>query len=200
VTIEVALVVFAYVSGSLPTAYLLVRLMTGKDVRATGSGNVGATNALRTAGWKVGVVVTVIDLLKGAIPVWLMSRFNPESGWVAGAMLAAVLGHCYPVWLKFKGGKGVATCFGAFLVIAPLSALAALGLWIVILVVSRWVALASMVASASFPLILKLIDHPDMVTLVSVSAAAVIIILRHSSNIRGILNGTEVKTSDDSWR
>ncbi|MDX2436388.1 MAG: glycerol-3-phosphate 1-O-acyltransferase PlsY [Acidobacteriota bacterium] len=199
-TIEIALVVLAYVSGSLPTAYLLVRLMTGKDVRASGSGNVGATNALRTAGWKVGVVVTIIDLLKGAIPVWLMSRFNPESGWVAAAMLAAVLGHCYPVWLKFKGGKGVATCFGAFLVIAPLSALAALGLWIVVLVVSRWVALASMVASASFPLILKLIDHPDMVTLVSVSAASVIIILRHSSNIRRILTGTEVRTDDDSWR
>ncbi len=197
---EVALVVFAYFLGSMPTAYLLVRLMTGKDVRATGSGNVGATNALRTAGWKVGAVVTVIDMLKGAIPVWLMYRFNPESGWVAAAMLAAVLGHCYPVWLKFKGGKGVATCFGAFLVIAPLSALAALGLWIVVLVISRWVALASMVASASFPLILKLIDRPDMVTLVSVSAAAVIIILRHSSNIRGILTGTEVKTSDDSWR
>ncbi len=199
-TVEIALVVLAYVSGSLPTAYLLVRLMTGKDVRASGSGNVGATNALRTAGWKVGVVVTIIDLLKGAIPVWLMSRFNPESSWVAAAMLAAVLGHCYPVWLKFKGGKGVATCFGAFLVIAPLSALAALGLWIVVLVVSRWVALASMVASASFPLILKLIDHPDMVTLVSVSAASVIIILRHSSNIRRILTGTEVRTDDDSWR
>ena len=197
---EIALVVFAYFLGSLPTAYLLVRLMTGKDVRATGSGNVGATNALRTAGWKVGAVVTAIDLLKGAIPVWLMSRFNPESGWVAAAMLAAVLGHCYPVWLKFKGGKGVATCFGAFLVIAPLSALAAFVLWVVVLVISRWVALASMVASASFPLILKLIDRPDMVTLVSVSAAAVIIILRHSSNIRGILTGTEVKTSDDSWR
>jgi len=200
VRFEIALVACAYVLGSLPTAYLLVRLMTGKDVRATGSGNVGATNALRTAGWKVGVAVTTIDVMKGAIPVWLMTRFNPESGWVAAAMFAAVLGHCYPVWLKFKGGKGVATCFGAFLVIAPLSALAALVLWVVALVVSRWVALASMVASASFPLILKLIDRPDMVTLVSVSAAAVIIILRHSSNIRGILTGSEVKTSDDSWR
>lgn len=197
---EIVLVALAYVLGSLPTAYLLVRLMTGKDVRTTGSGNVGATNALRTAGWKVGVVVTIIDVMKGALPVWLMSRFNPESGWIAAAMLAAVLGHCYPVWLKFKGGKGVATCFGAFVVIAPLSALAALVLWVVVLVISRWVALASMVASAAFPLILKLIDRPDMVTLMSVSAAAVIIILRHSSNIRGILSGSEVKTGDDSWR
>jgi glycerol-3-phosphate acyltransferase PlsY len=200
VIFEIFLVALAYVLGSLPTAYLLVRLMTGKDVRTTGSGNVGATNALRTAGWKVGVVVTIIDVMKGALPVWLMSRFNPESGWIAAAMLAAVLGHCYPVWLKFKGGKGVATCFGAFVVIAPLSALAALVLWVVVLVISRWVALASMVASAAFPLILKLIDRPDMVTLMSVSAAAVIIILRHSSNIRGILSGSEVKTGDDSWR
>lgn len=198
--IELVLVAFAYVLGSLPTAYLLVRLMTGGDVRASGSGNVGATNALRTAGWKIGVAVTAIDLFKGAIPVLLMERYNPESGWVAAAMLAAVVGHCFPVWLKFKGGKGVATGFGAFLVIAPLSALAAFGLWIVILVAFRWVALASMVASASFPLILKLIDQPDRVTLMSVSAAAILIILRHSSNIRKLLAGTEIKVDDDSWR
>lgn len=197
---EIALVVFSYVLGSLPTAYLLVRLMTGDDVRYTGSGNVGATNALRTAGWRVGVAVTVIDMLKGAIPVWLMEQYNPESGWVAAAMLAAVVGHCFPVWLKFRGGKGVATGFGAFLVIAPLSALAALALWIVVLVISRWVALASMVASASFPLVLKLIDRPDKVTLMSVSAAAVLIILRHNSNIRKMLAGSEVKVGDDSWR
>ena len=198
--IELVLVAFAYVLGSLPTAYLLVRLMTGGDVRASGSGNVGATNALRTAGWKIGVAVTAIDLFKGAIPVLLMERYNPESGWVAAAMLAAVVGHCFPVWLKFKGGKGVATGFGAFLVIAPLSALAAFGLWIVILVAFRWVALASMVASASFPLILKLIDQPDRVTLISVSAAAILIIIRHNSNIRKLLAGTEIKVDDDSWR
>jgi len=197
---EMALVALAYVLGSLPTAYLLVRLMTGGDVRTSGSGNVGATNALRAAGWKVGVAVTAIDVLKGVVPVWLMERYNPESGWVAAVMLAAVVGHCFPVWLKFKGGKGVATGFGAFLVVAPLSALAAFGLWIVVLVLSRWVALASMVASASFPLILKLIDRPDRVTLISVSAAAILIILRHSSNIRKMLAGTEIKVDDDSWR
>ena len=98
------LVAFAYLMGSLPTAYLLVRLMTGDDVRRTGSGNVGGTNALRIAGWKVGVAVTLIDVVKGALPVWLMMRFNPESGWFAAAMLTAVLGQCYPVWLKFRGG------------------------------------------------------------------------------------------------
>jgi glycerol-3-phosphate acyltransferase PlsY len=200
VRIELLVVVFAYFVGSLPTAYLIVRLMTGEDVRRQGSGNVGGTNALRTAGWRAGVAVTLIDIAKGAIPVWLTARFNPESGWVAAAMLAAVVGHCYPVWLKFRGGKGVATGFGAFLVIAPLSALAVLPVWILVLAISRWVALASMVASACFPLVLKLIDRPDVVTLVAVSAAAVLIIFRHSSNIRKMLSGEEVKVGDDSWR
>lgn len=197
---ELMIVALAYFLGSLPTAYLLVRLMTGHDVRRKGSGNVGGTNALRTAGWKVGVAVTIIDMAKGAIPVWLMQRFNPESGWIAAAMLAAVVGHCYPVWLKFQGGKGVATGFGAFMVLAPLSALAAFGLWVVVLLIWRWVSLASMTASASFPLILKLIDNPDVVTLTAVSAAAILIILRHSSNIRNMVAGTEAKVGDDSWR
>jgi glycerol-3-phosphate acyltransferase PlsY len=200
VKIELLLVLFAYLLGSLPTALVVVRLFTGDDIRRKGSGNVGATNALRAAGWKAGVVVTVIDVAKGAVPVWLMMLYNPESIWIAAAMLAAVLGHCYPVWLKFRGGKGVATGFGAFLVVAPLSALAALALWFIVLVIWRWVSLASMVASASFPMILKMIDKPDLVTLVAVSAAAVLIILRHGSNIRNMLAGKEVKVGDDAWR
>jgi glycerol-3-phosphate acyltransferase PlsY len=200
VTGELILVLMAYLLGSLPTALLLVRLMTGEDVRQKGSGNIGGTNALRAAGWKAGVAVTLIDIGKGALAVALMQRYNPESVWVAAAMLAVVIGHCYPVWLKFRGGKGVAAGFGAFVVVAPLSAAAALVVWFLVLVISRWVALASMVASAVFPLALKLIDKPDMVTLVSVSAAAVLIIFRHSSNIRKMLTGEEVKVGDDSWR
>ena len=165
---ELVLVAIAYLLGSLPTALVVVRLMTGKDVRRMGSGNIGGTNALRAAGWKAGVAVTVIDVAKGALAVWLMRMYNPESGWVAAAMLAVVVGHCYPVWLRFRGGKGVAAGFGAFLVIAPLSALAAFA--------------------------------PDMVTLVSVSAAAVLIIFRHASNIRKMLAGEEIRIGDDSWR
>jgi glycerol-3-phosphate acyltransferase PlsY len=199
VTLELAIVAAAYVLGSLPTAYLLVRLRTGDDIRSKGSGNVGGTNALRTAGWRVGVVVTLVDIAKGVIAVWLMQRFNPESGWIAAALLAAVIGHCYPVWLGFAGGKGVATGFGVFLVIAPLSAVAALGLWIVVLLVGRRVALASMLASAGFPIILKLIDAPDLLTLGAVAGVSVIIILRHSSNIRRMLSGEE-HTIDDQIR
>jgi glycerol-3-phosphate acyltransferase PlsY len=200
VKVELFLVLIAYVLGSLPTALLVVRVLTGEDVRRKGSGNVGATNALRAAGWKAGVVVTLIDVAKGALAVWMMRGYNPESGWVSAAMLAVVVGHCYPVWLKFRGGKGVAAGFGAFLVLAPLSALAALVVWVLVLVISRWVAMASMVASAVFPLALKLLDEPDMVTLVSVTVAAVLIVFRHSTNIRKMLSGDEVKVGDDEWR
>lgn len=197
---EIALVVIAYLVGSVPTAYLLVRMAVGQDIRTRGSGNVGGTNALRTAGWRIGITVTLIDVVKGVLAVWLMRLYNPESGWVAAAVLAAVLGHCYPVWLKFRGGKGVATGFGAFLVIAPLSALAALGLWFVVLAIARWVSLASMVASAAFPLLLKLIDRPDLRTLAAVSVAAVVIVLRHVSNMRKIVAGEEARIGRDFWR
>jgi glycerol-3-phosphate acyltransferase PlsY len=200
VILELAMVAAAYVLGSLPTAYLLVRLRTGDDIRSKGSGNVGGTNALRIAGWRVGVVVTLVDIAKGVVAVWLMQRFNPESGWIAAALLAAVIGHCYPVWLGFSGGKGVATGFGVFLVIAPLSAVAALGVWIVVLLVGRRVALASMLASAGFPIILKLIDAPDLLTLGAVAGVSVIIILRHSSNIRKMLSGEELTIDDQFWR
>jgi acyl phosphate:glycerol-3-phosphate acyltransferase len=199
VSYEIALVLIAYLLGSVPTAYLLVRVAVGEDIRTRGSGNVGGTNALRTAGWRIGIAVTLIDVVKGVLAVWLMRFYNPESGWVAAAVLAAVLGHCYPVWLKFRGGKGVATGFGAFLVIAPLSALAALGLWFVVLAISRWVSLASMVASAAFPLLLKLIDRPDLRTLAAVSVAAVVIVLRHGSNMRKIVAGEEARIGDDFW-
>jgi glycerol-3-phosphate acyltransferase PlsY len=198
--IELALVAFAYFVGSIPFAYIFVRYVTGRDVRKEGSGNVGATNALRSAGWKVGVSVTVLDTLKGSLAVWAMMVFNPESAWLAAAMLAVVAGHCFPPWLLFRGGKGVATGFGAFLVIAPLSALAALGVWIVMLAAFRWVSLASMTATASFPVLVQIVDRPDWVTLVSVAAAAILIILRHHSNIRNLVTGNEPRLGPGFWR
>ena len=137
---EILIVVLAYLAGSFPTALLLVRLVTGMDVRKTGSGNVGGTNAARTAGLRVGAAVTLVDMLKGALPVLLMHWYNPASLWMAMTMLAAVVGHIYPVWLRFRGGKGVATGFGAFLVLAPVSALAAFGVWLVVVAISRYVA------------------------------------------------------------
>jgi glycerol-3-phosphate acyltransferase PlsY len=200
VILELALIVFAYVVGAVPFAYIFVRGATGRDVRLEGSGNVGGTNALRSAGWKVGVAVTLLDIGKGALAVWAMLVFNPESGWLAGAMLAVVVGHCYPVFLKFRGGKGVAAGLGAFLVIAPSSALAAIAVWVVVLVASRWVSLASMVATASFPVLVRLIDHPDRIILAAVAVAAILIILRHHSNIRNLIAGTEPRLGPGFWR
>jgi glycerol-3-phosphate acyltransferase PlsY len=199
-TVELAIVAFAYFVGSIPFAYIFVRYVTGRDVRREGSGNVGATNALRSAGWRVGVTVTILDIAKGSLAVWAMMVFNPESAWLAAAMLAVVVGHCFPPWLLFRGGKGVATGFGAFLVIAPLSAVAALGVWVVMLAVFRWVSLASMTATASFPVLIQLVDHPDWVTLASVAAAAILIILRHHSNIRNLVTGNEQRLGPGFWR
>jgi len=198
--IELALVVLAYFVGSIPCAYIFVRYVTGRDVRTEGSGNVGATNALRSAGWKVGVSVTILDTAKGSLAVWAMMVFNPESAWLAASMLAVVAGHCFPPWLLFRGGKGVATGLGAFLVIAPVSALAAVGVWIVMLAVFRWVSLASMTATASFPVLIQLIDRPDWITLASVAAAAILIILRHHSNIRNLVSGDEPRLGPGFWR
>ncbi len=198
--IELLLVALAYFVGSIPFAFIFVRYVTGRDVRTEGSGNVGATNALRSAGWKVGVSVTVLDILKGSLAVWAMMVFNPESAWLAAAVLAVVAGHCFPPWLLFRGGKGVATGFGAFLVIAPLSALAALVVWFVMLAVFRWVSLASMTATASFPVIIQVLDHPDWITLSTVAATAILIILRHHSNIRNLITGKEMRLGPGFWR
>lgn len=190
---ELSLVVGAYLLGSVPSALLVVWLMTGRDIRKLGSGNIGATNATRAGGLRAGVVVTIFDVAKGALPVWAMSVFHPASAWLVATMLAAVVGHCFPIWLKFRGGKGVATAFGAFLVLSPWSAAAGMVLWLIVLVIWRRVSLASMVASAAFPLLLVIIDDPTPVILAGVSAASVLIVLRHHDNIRHLLAGDEPK-------
>lgn len=189
--LRAVIVLGAYLIGSIPSALILVWLLTGKDVRREGSGNVGGTNALRTAGWSVGVSVTLIDIVKGAAPVLAMTLVDPRPPWIAAAVLAAVLGHCFPVWLDFAGGKGVATGLGGFLVVHPWAALAAIGVWIATLGLGRWVSLASMVAAASFPLVLWIVARPDPVLVGAVAAAAMLIVLRHRSNIQLLASGRE---------
>lgn len=188
---EIALVAGAYLLGSIPSALLVVWMLSGRDVRREGSGNVGAANATRVAGYGAGAIVTLADVAKGALPVWAMWILNPSSWWLAAAMLAAVLGHCYPVWLRFRGGKGVATAFGAFAVLAAKPALVALGVWCVVLAVAKRVSLASLVATAVFPALLALLDPPGRVMLGAVSLTAVLIIVRHHSNVRQLIDGSE---------
>ncbi len=188
---EVVLVAAAYLMGSLPTALLVVRVISGKDVRRLGSGNVGATNATRAAGLQVGIVVTLVDAGKGAVSVWLMNVFDPASGWLAAAMLAAVVGHCFPVWLRFRGGKGVATLFGALLVLMPSSTLVAAALWLVVLALWRYVSLASLLATAVVPVLVAFIDRPPGVLQGAIIVAAVLVILRHRDNLRNLATGVE---------
>ena len=196
--LKLVLVGIAYVLGSIPSALLVVRRATGKDVREEGSGNVGATNAARAAGWRVGVVVTVMDVAKGAIPMWSIESMDAGPAWIAATLLAAVIGHCFPVWLGFRGGKGVATGLGAFVVLDPRAAVLAIVLWVVILAASRWVSVASMTASACFPLLLVAVGDPGPTILGAVIAAAVLIVVRHLSNIRLLLAGEEPRIP--SWR
>jgi glycerol-3-phosphate acyltransferase PlsY len=198
VILELLLVAATYLVGSIPSALLVVWLMVGKDVRREGSGNIGATNAARVAGPVAGIIVTVMDVAKGSVPMWLMTVFNPSSAWLAATLLAAVAGHCFPVWLRFRGGKGVATGFGAFLLLSPLTALAAAGVWLAVLAVWRRVSLASVLAAAAFPILLVVIDRPLPVILAAVSAAAILIIVRHHSNIRNLVSGDEPRIGGSS--
>jgi glycerol-3-phosphate acyltransferase PlsY len=190
---ELTLVVATYLLAGTPSALLVVWMVAGKDVRKEGSGNIGATNAARVGGPVAGIVVTILDVAKGALPVWLMTVLNPSDVWLSATLLAAVVGHCFPVWLLFRGGKGVATGLGAFLVLSLKTAGAAILVWLVVLAIWRRVSLASLLASATFPVLLVLIDRPTPIILAAVSAAAVLIILRHHSNIRQMVSGDEPK-------
>jgi len=184
----------AYLLGSIPFGYLIVRWQRGVDVRATGSGSIGATNVMRNLGI-VGFVATfILDAGKGLLAVLLASRWtlgNPT--WMAAAACAAVLGHCFPVWLKFRGGKGVATGVGVFIAVAPWQVVLVLVIFAVVLAIWRYISLASIVATAAFPVLVHLMRHPPIQVVLGAAGAAVIIIVRHHANIARLLKGTENK-------
>ncbi len=190
----------AYLLGSIPVGYLLVRLFLKQDVRSVGSGNIGATNVLRSGGKGLGAATFLGDMLKGSAAVWVGGLIGvlltPDAGvrnMQALAALTAVLGHVFPVWLRFKGGKGVATGFGVFLVAAPTSALAAITVFALVLLVTRYVSLASILGAASFPVFAWLLvsgERPPFFIAVQF-AVALLIIAKHHQNIRRLLAGTE---------
>ena len=190
----------AYLLGSIPNGYLLVRFFRKQDIRTMGSGNIGATNVLRSGAKGLGAATFLLDVLKGCCAVWLGAVLAPilmpsaAMRNVEGlAALCAVLGHMFPVWLKFKGGKGVATGFGVFLVAAPLGALAAITLFGLVLAISRFVSLASILAAASFPFFAWfLVSGEKPVFFLAVQAlVAFLIIAKHRENIRRLVSGTE---------
>jgi glycerol-3-phosphate acyltransferase PlsY len=184
----------AYLLGSIPFGYLIVRWQRGIDIRATGSGSIGATNVMRKLGI-VGFVATfILDAGKGLLAVLLASKLtlgNPT--WVATAACAAVLGHCFPVWLRFRGGKGVATGVGVFIAVAPGQVVLVLAIFAVMVAIWRYVSLGSIVATAAFPVLVHLMKHPPIQVVLGAAGAAVIIIARHHANIARLLRGTENK-------
>ncbi len=181
----------AYLIGSIPTGLLLGKAY-GIDVRKEGSGNIGATNLYRTVGRKVGIITLIGDCLKGLFPVLLvkLSALPPEYAALVG--LAAFCGHVFSIFLKFKGGKGVATALGVFLALAPLAVAIAIALFAFIMFLWRYVSLGSISAAAAMPLAVYLLGGNKTVTGVT-AVIAVIVIIRHIENIKRLLAGTESK-------
>jgi len=186
----------AYLIGSIPFGFLIVKLVGGGDIRFRGSGNIGATNVAREAGALPGVLTLLLDGGKGYLSVWLAGRVtdgNPR--WIILAALLTIVGHTFPVWLRFQGGRGVATGAGVFLPICWQAVVGTLVVWVVVLAFWRYVSLASISAAASLPLLVYLLYAPRHAPPESISAGAsfamLLIIARHRPNIIRLLRGTE---------
>ncbi len=192
--------VAAYLIGSIPFGILLAKLFGVVDVRKAGSGNIGATNVARVAGPLPGILTLVLDGVKGAAAVWLAARFANESAlWMTVAGLSALLGHCFPVWLRFRGGKGVATAAGMFLALCWPAALGAIGVFILVVLFSRFVSLGSVSAAAAMPLLIYLLWAPHHAPPPAITfgafAAAMLVVYKHDANIQRLVEGREPKFS-----
>jgi acyl phosphate:glycerol-3-phosphate acyltransferase len=216
------IVAVSYLLGSIPFGYLLVRIFRGQDVRETGSGNIGATNVARTGSKGLAIATLLLDALKGygavAFAFWLAGSWRaggaaPASTYdqapqtiddrtifllAALAAFCAILGHVFTVWLRFRGGKGVATAVGAFAALAPRAIVVALVLFVIVVALTRYVSLGSTVAAAAFPLFVWWLNPAERTTapiLLLIAASSFLIIVRHKDNIRRLLAGTE-----NRWR
>lgn len=185
-------VAIAYLLGAIPFGYLLVKWKTGTDIRATGSGNIGATNVLRTTGRVAGIATLLLDIAKGYAAVWIAGRLTGNSELaMSAAALVVMAGHAYPVFLRFQGGKAVASFVGAFLRLTPLPLLAVLILFVGVVAWTRHISLGSIVAAGTFPLAIWLILHPSWPVLIASAFAGALIIYKHSTNIQRLHIGSE---------
>ncbi len=179
-----------YFMGAIPFGLLFSRWLSGKDPRQHGSGNIGATNALRTGGKKVGILTLLADILKGVIPVAFAFQLGLNEFEIALIALAAFLGHIFPIYLKFKGGKGVATMFGVLIPWMPWVALCSFVVWLLVFKLSKFVSLASMLAGAVLPVFAWLLDATQE-GIMTCSLLGSLMIIRHHSNIKRLIAGTE---------
>jgi len=184
--------ILSFLLGSLPFGYLIGRLK-GVDVRKYGSGNIGATNVSRVLGKKYGLLVLFLDALKGAAAVLIARAAGLPTEYQVLAGISAIAGHCFSPWLGFKGGKGVATALGAFLVISPKTTLVAFLIFLAVLLTTRYVSLSSITAALSYPLLYKVFEKPSPFSFIVVSLGALLIVAKHHSNIKRLLKGEEKK-------
>jgi acyl phosphate:glycerol-3-phosphate acyltransferase len=192
--------VAAYLIGSIPFGIILAKLFGGVDVRKAGSGNIGATNVARVAGPLPGILTLVLDGLKGVATVWLAARLTNDSAtWMTIAGLSALIGHCFPAWLRFRGGKGVATAAGMFLALCWPAALGAIGVFILVVLFSRFVSLGSVSAAAAMPLLIYLLwaphHAPPLIVTFGAFAAAMLVVYKHDANIQRLVEGREPRFS-----
>jgi glycerol-3-phosphate acyltransferase PlsY len=187
-----AAVVIAYLIGSIPFGYLLVKLTAGKDVRVEGSGNIGATNVLRTAGKTVAVATLLLDIAKGYVAVWIAGLLTGDNpGWTSLAAIVVMAGHAYPIFLKFEGGKAMATFIGAFFYVTPVPLISVLVVFVIAVAITRHISAGSILAAATFPLAVWLIDHPPAGVVANSVIAGALVILRHKANLERLRSGTE---------
>ena len=187
---RILVVIVAYLIGSIPFGYLIVRGKAGADIRETGSGGTGATNVSRRVGKVAGVVTLVLDALKGAAAVLIAGAVSGDDWVIAAAAIAVLVGHIFPVWLGFRGGKGVATGAGVFFVIAPVALLLAGIVFLAIVFLTRYVSLGSMVAAATIPLFVW-VQRGSQPLLLAAILGALLIVFAHRGNIGRLAHGTE---------
>jgi len=189
--IPLAAIGIAYLLGAIPFGYLLVRLKTGGDIRSKGSGNIGATNVMRTSGRVAGIATLLLDIAKGYFAVWLAGRLTDhDTVWMSLAALAVMAGHAYPVFLRFHGGKAVASAVGAFLCLTPWALAAEVLVFVGVVAWTRHISMASIVSAATLPLAVWLVMKVEVPALAAVAAGA-FVIYRHSSNVKRLREGTE---------
>lgn len=183
----------AYLCGAIPFGYIIAKIFKHVDIRTIGSGNPGATNVYRTISKPLGVLTLVLDLLKGFIPVYFTVLLNPDSVWLIIAVaFVTIIGHVFTVFLNFKGGKGVATGCGVFLALNPLAILICVLVFVLFLVIFRYVSFASIMAAVTLPVSLYFLNSMIEIVIFA-SIISILVIVRHISNIKRLLNGTENK-------
>ena len=190
-TLFIFILIAVYLIAAIPTGVVLARLMGSEDVRQKGSGNIGATNVYRVAGKLAGVLTLVGDTLKSFLPLLAYkSWMTPTATQLGVACCVAIIGHCYPIYLKFRGGKGIATAIGIFLILSPKAVLGALVIFIIAVAMTRYVSLGSILAAMSAPLLMLMLNYPQPIFLATLFIAS-LIVWRHRTNIRRLLDGNE---------